>query len=723
MRGPRDLVILALAVVSVIAYIRYRGDLKNLTDGKGQQQAVVDENGDLIVWSADKHAGQTWANLGPSGKIDFPDKSGVGGSGKALTIHIPGDGYRSCGLNWKGWYPADSCDDVTRYNSLIFHIRQTTDVRGADLSVLLVDNQKRDGGAAASNAISVVGDGAVPRIDGEWRKVLIPLPRFTQNRPLRLDRLWGIEFIQNGKGDVVFQIDRIGFSQERGSTQPSFPTKPAYRANAQLVLDGPGHRISDGIYGVCDLPGDRLRHFGITITRWGGNTSSRYNWKINAENGAKDFYFRNREFPIGNLNDNAYLKQLRTAQSAGGTAYVTVPMLGWIAKDYNSYSYSVKKHGPQEEVDPVTGDAGNGKRKDGSLIRGADPTDTSLKVEPDFVADAVVFAVRQVGKADASTGRVGIKYWVLDNEPMIWHETHRDVRPNPLGDDELWERTVSYAEAIKKADPSAKVAGFCSWGWTDLSRSAEWFIRKCGEYQKKNGKPLVDVFDFHWYPQAQVKDKTPYEGKGMDPLLNELRLRSTRDLWDPEYRQESWIDRASSGQATRVIRRVRDWIDKHNPGMEICLGEYNFGGSDNITGGLAQADTFGILAREKVDLAFIWKDPEGTQNLAWTLFRNYDDRGGRFGDTLIPVSSDNRDLAVYAAKRRDGAITIVAINKNLGGPCDFTLSAAGLNGKMRIWRFDQSSDYVYEAIKEARQVDKNISLQLPPASASILVVK
>ena len=52
---------------------------------------------------------------------------------------------------------------------------------------------------------------------------------------------------------------------------------------------------------------------------------------------------------------------------------------------------------------------------------------------------------------------------------MLWHQTHRDVRSQPLGYDELWERTVAYAEAIKKADPGSKVAGFCSWGWTDLS--------------------------------------------------------------------------------------------------------------------------------------------------------------------------------------------------------------------------------------------------------------
>jgi mannan endo-1,4-beta-mannosidase len=158
--------------------------------------------------------------------------------------------------------------------------------------------------------------------------------------------------------------------------------------------------------------------------------------------------------------------------------------------------------------------------------------------------------------------------------------------------------------------------------------------------------------------------------------------------------------------------------------MELCLGEYNFGGSDNITGGLAQADVFGILAREKVDLAFIWHTPEGTQNLAWQLFCSYDGRGGRFGETFIPSENSHAGVPVYSAKRKDGAMTIAVINKNLRGSCELTLDVAGLRGKMRVWRFDQESGgKVIEVVKEAATVDGVIKLTLPAASASMLVVE
>ncbi len=137
----------------------------------------------------------------------------------------------------------------------------------------------------------------------------------------------------------------------------------------------------------------------------------------------------------------------------------------------------------------------------------------------------------------------------------------------------------------------------------------------------------------------------------MSEGLNALRLRSTRDLWDPKYEQESWIRNTGNYSPVALIPRVKKWIADDNPGMELCLGEYNFGGGDNVTGGLAQAEVFGVLAREAVDLAFIWYAPEGTQELAWKLFRSYDGKQGRFGDVWLDGGSDHADLSVFAARR------------------------------------------------------------------------
>ena len=702
---------------------------------------------ELTVWSGDHPAGQTWAKLGPHGSLRVEKDAGLGDSGKGLVLHMDGEGYRGCGVNWKGWYPPDAGDDVSRYNALVFHIRQVTQVAGADLTVSLVDNVKRKEGEAASSAVSVVGEGALEKIDGRWRRVVLPLDRFTRGQPLQLGRLWQVNFSNYGPDELTFAVDRIGFAVEKVAP-PRFKAAAPYRAAARLFPDKELHTISDGIYGVCGLPRERLSEYGIRVTRWGGNPSSRFNWRLGVDNAGSDWFFKNRSDLPQPLRDTSYLKHIQGNQALGATTYQTVPTLGWVAKDDHSYGFSVAKYGAQQATEPGHPDVGNGVRPDGTPVTGNDPRDTSVEAPPEFIEAAVRFVVQRAGRADGSDGVPGVKYWVLDNEPMLWHVTHRDLHPEPCGYDELWDRTVRYAEAIKRADPTAKVAGFSSWGWMDLHYSgldagkdnfstkpdwqahdkvglAEWFLRKCAEYKKGHGgKTLVDVLDCHWYPQGQVKGQGVYLGKGFDPALNELRMRSTRDLWDPGYEQESWIRTTGTYSPVALIPRVRKLVEAYNPGMELCLGEYNFGGADNVTGGLAQAEAFGRMAQERLDLAFIWYAPSGTQELAWKLFRSYDGNKGRFGERLLRAESENPDLSVFAARRgADRAVTVAVINKNLHSPCALGLDAGELAGKMRVWRFDQDTeDRVVEVPEQAAAVKGKVELTVPAASASMLVI-
>jgi hypothetical protein len=607
------------------------------------------------------------------------------------------------------------------------------------VTIHLVDNVQRAEKSPVSNGLSVQKDGRLSRINGEWRRVVLPLDKFARGKPLDLSRLWGIDFSDSSGRRLAFEIDRIEFSDET-TPLPKFPPTAGYSATATVGLDKAGHPIRDEIYGACQMSPHQVTAYGLPILRWGGNRTSRYNWKLNADSAGRDWFFKNGGQPVKDPVDGGWVKFVRSNREAGAGTYLTVPMLGFVAKDHRSHAFSVKKYGLQQATEMGQPDVGNGIATNGEPVRGNDWRDTSVEAPPEFIADGVRLVVQN------TTG--GPRYWVLDNEPMLWHDTHRDVRPKPLGYDELWDRTVRYAEAIKRADPAAKVAGFCSWGWTDLFYSAadeggdryatkpdhaahdriplaEWFIRKCGEYKKDHGKVLVDVFDFHWYPQAELDGRGPFLGTGLDVKFNQLRLRTARDLWDPAYTPESWIKNTNNGQSTRVLRRVREWVEKHNPGMEVCVGEYNFGGADNISGALAQADVFGVLARERADLAFIWTHPEGTQELAWRLFRNYDGSGGRFGDRYLPTESTSNDLSVYAAKRtKDGATTIAVINKNLGGLCTVTLNVQGLKGRLRVWRFDQETDgQVVELSKNAADVDGTISLTVPAASGTMLVVR
>ena len=702
---------------------------------------------DLIVWSGDRPEGQTWVKGGQKSAIKVANGAGFGDHKRGVEIHFDGDGFRGGGVNWKGWYPAEACDDVTPYNALVFEIRQTSKVAGADLTVGLVDNIKRDKTGSAGNSLSIIGDSGAEAIDGTWRRVVLPLAQFAHNQPLQLNRMWEVDFSNFGNQELTFDIDNIGFAVEKVEA-PRFKTTGSYAAAAQIVVDKPLHAISDGIYGVCALPREKLIEYGIPITRWGGNPSTRYNWRLGVDSAGADWFFHNRGQLLDRLSDTGYLKTIEANQVIGATTYQTVPTIGWVAKDGSSYGFSVAKYGPQKSTEPGNPDVGNGVRPDGTLVTGTDPRDTSVPAPPAVIEQAVRFVVSRAGKADGSGGAPGVKYWALDNEPMLWNATHRDVRPEPLGYDELWDRTVKYAEAIKRADPTAKVAGYCSWGWTDLYYSgvdagadhyrtrpdflahdkvgmAEWFIRKCGQYKRDHGgKTLVDVFDCHWYPQGNVHGQGVYMGKGLNQELNALRLRSTRELWDPTYDSESWIHNTDNYSPVALLPRIKKWIGESNPGMELCLGEYNFGGADNVSGGLAQAEAFGVMAREGLDLAFIWYAPAGSQETAWQLFRNYDGNGGRFGEQFLHSENQSRDLSVFAARRTsDQAVTIAVVNKNLNSSCTLNLDVGSLRGALRVWRFDQDSeDKPVEVKQSAAAVNGQIKLEIPAASACMLVV-
>jgi hypothetical protein len=699
------------------------------------------ESSTLYVWHGSRPVGNTWSRFGASGGIRFAPTFGVKPTHHGIHIICDGSGNHQGGLNWKGWYPDDACDDVSAHNVLLLQIKQKTKNNFTDLGLELMDNIKRGDDRTAGNTVRLVSEGLIPKIDGEWRQVIIPLDRFTRGRSLDLKRLWGINFVHQGSQPTEFIIDQIGFAtMQVRSPLPKFPEGVPYEASVRVRTDVEGHRISDRIYGLVEWSPEKLEKYRVPITRWGGNTSSRYNWKINADNGAKDWFFKNRGKSIAMLDDNAYLKQLKFNQPLKAGSYLTLPMLGWVAKDHSSYSYPVSEYGPQQGIEPNHSDVGNGITTMGRELPG-EASKTSTPAPPEFVAEAVKFTV---GKIDPSNRN---RYWVLDNEPMLWNETHRDVRPEPLGYDELWDRTVRYAEAIRSADPGAKIAGYCSWGWTDLVASnldkgndnyvtradskahggipmAEWFIKKCGEYKQKNNRDLVDVFDFHWYPQARFMGKDPYTDRGMDLAFNQLRLRTLRELWDPTYQSESWVKDSNKGQPVQVIRRIKGWIEKHNPGMELCLGEYNFGGSDNMSGALAQSELFGILAREKVDLAFLWERPSGSMETAWQVYRNYDGVGGRFGERYFPIESAEKDLSIHAAKRSDGAWTVVLINQNLKSACASKLELPGVQGISEFYQATQESGGEVKLTPMAeRQFKDKTTLNLPAASVSIFVVK
>ena len=471
----------------------------------------------------------------------------------------------------------------------------------------------------------------------------------------------------------------LGFAAAAARREGSAGAQGPMARRAEYVLDcrAPGHRISPLVYGIAGAGDDpaSVWELGATARRWGGNGSSRYNWELgNAWNTNHDWFFRN--VPVSHRSSFSYEQFLDENARHGVATALTVPMLGWVAKDATSYSFPVSELGRQAQSAPDLPDAGNGVRLDGTLLPAA-PARTSVRSTP----ESVERWVRAIRARDLERGRRRVHAYILDNEPMLWHETHRDVRSEPATYDELLERTIAYASAIRRADPGATIAGPAAWGWLEYQYSAAdvkagverrpdrrkhgdvpllaWYLRKIREYEERTRTRLLDVVDVHFYP---ANDAVGASEKGAtDPASAALRIRSTRSLWDPTYVDESWI-----GERMAVIPLVRDWIAKSHPGLGISIGEWNFGAEGHMSGGLAVAEVLGRFGLEGLHSAYYWTYPPARSPAFWSFraYRNYDGAGGRFLDWSIPVHGE-APLASLFASADDDRRHVVAVLLNL----------------------------------------------------------
>lgn len=88
-------------------------------------------------------------------------------------------------------------------------------------------------------------------------------------------------------------------------------------------------------------------------------------------------------------------------------------------------------------------DAGNGLKPDGSEITGNDPNDANTPKSPEFQQEFVKHLVQKWGTAAEG----GLRYYVMDNEPVLWNGTHRDVQPRGITMQELVDKTITFSNA------------------------------------------------------------------------------------------------------------------------------------------------------------------------------------------------------------------------------------------------------------------------------------
>jgi len=561
---------------------------------------------------------------------------------------------------------------------------------------------------------------------GTWTNITVPFS--AMGSPASLSELY---WQDTSGANQSFSLDDITLIE-----YASPPPAPNLTVNA---LSG-RHAISEDIYGMNYADEDLAAEIRLPVRRWGGNSTSRYNWQNDTYNTGSDWYFENiaaqnsgsSNLPDGSSADLFVEQDRRT----GSKTIMTIPMIGWVAKrrlESHPYDcgFKVSKYGAQQSVDTWDTDCGNGVASGGSNITGNDPADTSSAVGADFVSPWIAHLTGKYGTAANS----GVAFYNLDNEPMLWNSTHRDVHPAATTYDEMRNLTYQYAAAIKSADPSAKTLGPVLWGWCAYFYSSNdecsegsdyyghgdmyfvpWYLQQMQAYEQQYGVRILDYLDLHNYPQAGG-----VYGSAVDSSTQALRLRSTRSLWDPTYVDESWID-----QAIRLIPRMRDWVNTYYPGTKLAITEYNWGALGSINGALAQADILGIFGRERLDLATLWGPPTYSQPAAYAfrIYRNYDGLGHGFGEMSVQASStDQGKLSVYAAERSsDHALTVVVINKTSQTlTSKLTISGASPTAA-KVYRYSSSNLSAIEQLSDISVSGSSFTTDYAPNSITLFVM-
>jgi hypothetical protein len=478
--------------------------------------------------------------------------------------------------------------------------------------------------------------------------------------------------------------------------------------------------ISPYVYGINHPQWDK-DGWKTPLSRAGGNRLTAYNWETNASNAGSDWQHQNDNLMGTDVPGEAMRRSVAGSFEHGAAIVMTVPIVGRVAADKNGGG-DVNKTPDYLNKRFVT----SLPKKEGPFSDTPDLTDGKV-YQDEFVA----WLEKKFPGAHPPI------FYCMDNEPELWSSTHARIHPEKVRFEEIVRLNTEYAAAVKRVAPKALVFGFVSYGWHGLTTLqdapdrngrdfSEFFLQEMAAAEKKAGKRLVDVFDFHWYPETRGGKKRITDDDAA-PEVAAARVQSPRSLWDPGYKESSWVAN-SAGGALRLLPRLREKIDKGYPGTKLAMTEYYYGGGDHISGALAQADVLGILGREGVFAAALWhlgRTDDRFIHAAFAMFRNYDGKDGAFGDTGLAVSGgDPARASLYASVDAMNRVVLVAINKT-DAPLPLKVDLKGLPAfkKVGVYRLTAGDAKPLPQADLVPVDPASLGLELPAFSVTTYVLK
>jgi mannan endo-1,4-beta-mannosidase len=470
--------------------------------------------------------------------------------------------------------------------------------------------------------------------------------------------------------------------------------------------------ISPYIYGINRNDGiPPVKAYAVKQT---GVYQSTYNWEIDAANsGAAS---GNINFPLSSSGNEIYSAPAEPAASPSSFMYgaavsgtegrfLTLPLSGYAAADTDGVVFEY--------------DSGRFKhilnRKDGEYFLSPDTEDEFV-----YTDEYIAFMINRFGgrtdETDMITGLPipGINGYFLGSEPERYDSQFPMLGLPRMTAESLASICESAALTVKMIDPAADVfapgvrnlESFINLSntsdWETHSDEHSWFIdyfltsmREAGEAQ---GIRLLDCLDLQFYTEA-VSASGVSVLDSSSKSANAARMEAPRLFWDSEYSEQSRA--AVTYKAyTPLIPIIQASIRMNYPGTKLSFSEYSFGGGDNVSGGIAVAETLGIFGESGVYMAGLVPSEDPAYELAGLkLFTDFDGAGSSFAPVSVAADTVS-DTLVYAStdEGSDARLTVVALNPTENVISNRFIMAAQTRYKdVRIYSFNAESPEISSA--------------------------
>src|SRR5260221_6326069 len=298
-------------------------------------------------------------------------------------------------------------------------------------------------------------------------------------------------------------------------------TPVAAVVNVTITVDPTKTRaISPYIYGTNFYRGNTNAPALLTLDRAGGNRWTAYNWINNGSNAGNDYFYENDDYlcqtALGcdaSKPAEAVRMLILGDQQAGLASLVTFQMQGYVSKDTQVVQLS-----PPFTIPDLIHFRPTVDKKSTVSTQPFTLTPPPATTDNNVYMDEFAWALDQKfsGKNIFGASPAQPTFISLDNEPELWNSTHEEIQGSTrIASDAFIGKTVVLTEAVKDQFPSMVIFGPAHYGFLGLYNwqgeltatptGSNWFTDKYLQSMKtastSYGKPLVDVYDFHWNPK------------------------------------------------------------------------------------------------------------------------------------------------------------------------------------------------------------------------------